>query len=299
MASVAPQPRGAADLSAITVEAWITPPDYTRLAPIALKADPAAEPVDGEVALTPIEVPVGSKLLVQIQGLGAAANLSANNASKPMEQLDSETQRAELVLKEGDKIGIAGGGLDVGWPIALQAGPGADRRLAGAARHRARRAALSLWRQGRFRHHRHAPGHHPGQGIAGAAADRPGRRSAPGEGRQLPGPDRASVGRPRGRAARGGARCAGPDRRLGAGRHDPAGAQVLSSGRARHHRAAQAPGAGCRRQRPAGRAPAGAADDASRTPSTTASPPSWRSISRSSASPPTRWRRKSSPTSCS
>ena len=120
MASVAPQPRGTADLSAITVEAWITPPDYTRLAPIALKADPAAKPVDGEVALAPIEVPVGSKLLVQIQGLGSAANLSANNASKPMEQLDSETQRAELVLKEGDKIGISGGGLDVAWPIALK-----------------------------------------------------------------------------------------------------------------------------------------------------------------------------------
>ena len=120
MASVAPQPRGTADLAAITVEAWITPPDYTRLAPIALKADPAAKPVDDEVALTPIEVPVGSKLLVQIQGLGSAANLSANNASKPMEQLDSETQRAELVLKEGDKIGISGGGLDVAWPIALK-----------------------------------------------------------------------------------------------------------------------------------------------------------------------------------
>src|SRR5688572_26870518 len=120
MASVAPQPRGTADLLAVTVEAWITPPDYTRLAPIALKADPAAKPADDAVALTPIEVPVGSKLLVQIQGLGSAANLSANNASKPMEQLDSETQRAELVLKQGDKIGISGGGLDVAWPIALK-----------------------------------------------------------------------------------------------------------------------------------------------------------------------------------
>ncbi|MGH6894152.1 MAG: TIGR02302 family protein, partial [Dongiaceae bacterium] len=116
--SVAPQPRGGADLSAITVEAWITPPDYTRLAPIALKADPAAAPLDGERA--PIEVPIGSKLLVQIQGLSSAANLNANNASRPLEMLDGETQRAELTLKEGDRIGIAGGGLDVGWPIALR-----------------------------------------------------------------------------------------------------------------------------------------------------------------------------------
>jgi uncharacterized protein (TIGR02302 family) len=118
MASLAPQARAAADLSAITVEAWITPPDYTRLAPIALKADPAARPAEGDDA-RPIEIPIGSKLLVQIQGLGDAATLNANNASKKLEMLDSETQRAELVLKQGDRIGITGGGLDVGWPIAL------------------------------------------------------------------------------------------------------------------------------------------------------------------------------------
>jgi uncharacterized protein (TIGR02302 family) len=118
-AAVTPQARGTADLSTVTVEAWITPPDYTRLAPISLKADPAVAPVEGTEA-SPIEVPVGSKLLVQIQGLDGAASLSANNATKPLQMLDSETQRAELVLKEGDRIGISGGGLNVGWPIALR-----------------------------------------------------------------------------------------------------------------------------------------------------------------------------------
>jgi len=117
-ASVAPQPRGGADLSAIVVEAWITPPDYTRLAPIALKADPAAP--KAEDAAAPIQVPMGSKLLVQIQGLGSAASLGANNATKALEMLDAETQRAELVLKEGDRIDITGGGMNVGWPIELQ-----------------------------------------------------------------------------------------------------------------------------------------------------------------------------------
>lgn len=123
LAAVAPQPRGAPDLSTIVVEAWITPPDYTRLAPIALKADPAAEPVEESVegeTVRPIEVPVGSKLLVQIQGLGSPASLSANDATSPLEMLDAETQRAELVLKQGERIGITGGGLDVGWPIALR-----------------------------------------------------------------------------------------------------------------------------------------------------------------------------------
>ncbi len=242
MASVAPQPRGTADLLAITVEAWITPPDYTRLAPIALKADPAAKPVDDAVALTPIEVPVGSKLLVQIQGLGAAANLSANNASKPMEQLDSETQRAELVLKQGDKIGIAGGGLDVGWPISLKQDMAPSAVL--QEPRVTERAVLQV-----------AYGGKDDFGVTDMrlvitlgkeSVELPlaiqGADPREVKGASLPGPDRASVGRTAGRAARGGARRAGPDRRLRAGRHDPAGAQVLSSGGARHHRAAQAPG---------------------------------------------------------
>jgi uncharacterized protein (TIGR02302 family) len=119
MAAVTPQPRTPSDLASITVEAWITPPDYTRLAPISLKADPAAGAVEGAEA-SPIEVPIGSKLLVQIQGLDSQASLTANNESKLLEMLDAESQRAELVLKQGDRIDISGGGLDVGWPIALR-----------------------------------------------------------------------------------------------------------------------------------------------------------------------------------
>ncbi|HRI53726.1 MAG TPA: DUF4175 family protein, partial [Pseudomonadota bacterium] len=68
----------------------------------------------------PIDVPVGSKLLVQIQGLTAPASPSANNAPKALEMLDSETQRAELILKEGDVVAIEGGGIAVKWPIALK-----------------------------------------------------------------------------------------------------------------------------------------------------------------------------------
>ncbi len=121
IAAAAPQGRATADLSTIVVEAWITPPDYTRLAPIALKADSAGDGAgdgaDGQQSA--IDIPIGSKLLVQIQGLGAAAHLAANGATQPMQALDAETQRAEVVLQQGDRIAIEGGGLDVGWPIAL------------------------------------------------------------------------------------------------------------------------------------------------------------------------------------
>ena len=118
VAAAVPQARYGGDLASVVVEAWITPPDYTRLAPIALKSDSARQPEEGEPVA--IDIPVGSKLLVQIQGLTAAAELSANDSTQPMQALDAETQRAEVTLSKGDRIAIEGGGLDVSWPVALR-----------------------------------------------------------------------------------------------------------------------------------------------------------------------------------
>ena len=118
-----PQPRVTGDLSAVVVEAWITPPDYTRLAPIALKSDSAqsgTEQAGTESELAAIDVPIGSKLLVQIQGLEGAAELTVNGAAQAMQALDDATQRLETTLTKGDRIAIEGGGLDVSWPIALR-----------------------------------------------------------------------------------------------------------------------------------------------------------------------------------
>lgn len=117
MAAALPQPRVAGDLESVVVEAWITPPDYTRLAPIALKSD-GTLPAAGEAAA--IDVPIGSKLLVQIQGLGGEAALTANDATAPLKALDAGTQRAEATLTQGDRIALSGGGLDISWPISLR-----------------------------------------------------------------------------------------------------------------------------------------------------------------------------------
>ena len=65
-------------------------------------------------------MPVGSKLLVQIQDLGGSATLNANDTAQPMELLDGDTQRAEVVLNKGTRIAIEGSGNDVSWPIALK-----------------------------------------------------------------------------------------------------------------------------------------------------------------------------------
>ena len=97
----------------ITIDAWITPPDYTSLPPISLSAGNGS--VDHRIL-----VPTGSKLLVQAQGVGAQAKLLANGDSTAFEMLDPLTQRIETVLKSGDRIAIeATGHTFAEWQITV------------------------------------------------------------------------------------------------------------------------------------------------------------------------------------
>lgn len=103
----------------VTIEAWITPPEYTALPPISLAYDPDAEKTQ------PIDVPAGSRLLMQAQdlptsGLTGPAVLQANAAETPFDVLDATTQRAEMVLQNGDVIGVKSGlGTVAEWPIRV------------------------------------------------------------------------------------------------------------------------------------------------------------------------------------
>ncbi|HVJ41451.1 MAG TPA: TIGR02302 family protein [Dongiaceae bacterium] len=97
----------------VTVDAWITPPDYTGLPPISLNAGGRS---DGHQIL----VPTGSKLLVQAQGIGSAAKLLANDKSTTFNMLDPLTQRIETVLKSGDSIAIEASGRQLAnWPVKI------------------------------------------------------------------------------------------------------------------------------------------------------------------------------------
>jgi uncharacterized protein (TIGR02302 family) len=97
----------------VSVDAWITPPDYTGLPPISLSAGNGS-------ADHPILVPTGSKLLVQAQGVGSAARLLANDTSRDFAMLDPLTQRIETVLKSGDRIAIeATGRTYAEWHITV------------------------------------------------------------------------------------------------------------------------------------------------------------------------------------
>lgn len=121
--ALAPNFSGAEVGEAVSIEAWITPPDYTGLPPISLTHNPAPEADEG--GGRPVPVPVGSRLLIQAQGLPTdgltgAAKLAANETEQDFDSLDATTQRAEVTLQKGNAIGVVSGLATVAeWPIVL------------------------------------------------------------------------------------------------------------------------------------------------------------------------------------
>jgi uncharacterized protein (TIGR02302 family) len=98
------------------VEAWLTPPEYTRMPPISLSSTVQLE--SGEAP--PLTVPAGSKILAQAEGIGAKASLLANGQSQDFEMLDAITQRIEGKIQSGDEIAIeADGDTLARWPIRV------------------------------------------------------------------------------------------------------------------------------------------------------------------------------------
>lgn len=116
--AVVPNFAGYVETDSTTVEAWLTPPDYTGMPPISLSTAVkiTADTADGR----PLAVPAGSKILVQAQGVGAKASLAVNGASRDFEMLDPMTQRIEGKVTSGTEIAIkASGGTLARWPITV------------------------------------------------------------------------------------------------------------------------------------------------------------------------------------
>ncbi len=104
----------------LAIEAWITPPGYTRLPPLALAPESAAKDAgDVQSQAEPLGVPIGSRLLVQVRGKAASASLEANNQTRPLEAIDATTQRLEVELRKGNAVTIAAGRAKIRWPIRI------------------------------------------------------------------------------------------------------------------------------------------------------------------------------------
>lgn len=95
------------------LDVWITPPAYTALPPLFL--DPAAP---GE---EPLGVPVGSKVLAQIEGGRGVPSLVIGNETTPFAVVTTDAYKVEAEIKEGERLAIEQNGRELAaWTLALQ-----------------------------------------------------------------------------------------------------------------------------------------------------------------------------------
>jgi uncharacterized protein (TIGR02302 family) len=86
-------------LARITLDAWLTPPDYTGLAPMFIAhAGEGAE--DGRILGADHAAPVGSRLVIQVSGAREGATLITPTATVPLESFAANGLATELELTE-------------------------------------------------------------------------------------------------------------------------------------------------------------------------------------------------------
>ena len=93
------------------LQAWITPPSYTRLPPVFLK------PEGG-----PLSVPAGSHLTVSITGGGGEPSLSLAGHAEPFRALDAASFQADRDLVAGGRLEVRRHGRDLAvWDLTVVA----------------------------------------------------------------------------------------------------------------------------------------------------------------------------------
>ena len=108
-----------------TLQVWITPPDYTRVAPILLHAATATEPVT---------VPAGSQLLAELQGGRGGGELDLAGLRRDFTRLDAASQRVEATLTHSGELAVRQGWRRVArWTVTVLADNAPSIAFAGFA----------------------------------------------------------------------------------------------------------------------------------------------------------------------
>ena len=93
------------------LQAWITPPAYTRLAPLFLKNDGG-----------PVCVPAGSHLTVSVTGGEGEPSLSLAGHAEPFRELDATSFQAERDLLSGGRLEVRRHGRELAtWDLTVVA----------------------------------------------------------------------------------------------------------------------------------------------------------------------------------
>ena len=96
---------------ATELQAWITPPAYTRLAPIFLKPDSGS-----------VSVPAGARLTVSVTGGSVAPTLMLDGHSEPFRALDKASFQADRDLHEGGHLTVRRDSRELAaWDLAVVA----------------------------------------------------------------------------------------------------------------------------------------------------------------------------------
>src|SRR5215469_3484077 len=110
LAAVTPSLESSPPSVAASFDIWVTPPEYTGLAPQFLRAD------DRRV----IRIPIGSVLLAQVHGGGEAPSLAVDGKTRAFDTIDKEDFRAQATLKAGKSVEVTQARAVLGsWPIEI------------------------------------------------------------------------------------------------------------------------------------------------------------------------------------
>jgi uncharacterized protein (TIGR02302 family) len=96
--------------AAASLDLWITPPEYTGLAPQFLR------PGTTET----VRIPTGSKLLAQVHGGSSVPRLAIDQDARDFETVDKQNFQASATLTTGKRLAVAQSGTALGsWPIEI------------------------------------------------------------------------------------------------------------------------------------------------------------------------------------
>jgi hypothetical protein len=108
--SLRPDIAGRSGVAAASLDAWVTPPDYTGLAPQFLQPE-AAET---------LRIPTGSKLLAQVHGGSGIPSLAIDSEAKDFDAVDKQNFRAAATLTTGKQLAVTQAGTTLGkWQIEI------------------------------------------------------------------------------------------------------------------------------------------------------------------------------------
>ncbi len=108
--SLRPDIAGRSGMAAASLDIWVTPPEYTGLAPQFLRPGTAET----------LRIPTGSKLLAQVHGGQALPRLAIDAETHDFDAVDKQNFRAAATLTSGKQLEVTQDGVALGsWQIEI------------------------------------------------------------------------------------------------------------------------------------------------------------------------------------